>query len=81
MSHLIRLLRRVFTRPAWEELGEDKRERLLQAARESLDDVWYCGRVWSAWGYGTMSEEDFCPACECDDIVESVARHVYAAGR
>lgn len=34
-----------------------------------LDSVYSCTRVWSAWGYGTMSKDDFILFSEDDDII------------
>jgi len=31
-----------------------------------LADVWACTRVWEAWQFGTMTEDDFVPAAETD---------------
>jgi hypothetical protein len=43
------------------------------AVADALAGLYYCGRVWSAWGVGTMSEDDFSPADEDNDIIENVA--------
>lgn len=36
------------------------------------DSVYWCERVPEAWSYGTMSLEDFVPAWEDDDILDSI---------
>lgn len=37
------------------------------AIAETLGDAYDCTRVWSAWGYGTMSSDDFVLVAEDDD--------------
>lgn len=36
------------------------------------DSVYWCGRVPEAWSYGTMTIEDFSPAWDDEDILESI---------
>lgn len=36
------------------------RDQATDAVAEALGDAYDCTRVWSAWGYGTMSSDDFC---------------------
>jgi hypothetical protein len=33
-----------------------------------LTDVYACNRVWSAWSAGTMTEDDFVPAAQDEDV-------------
>lgn len=43
------------------------------ALAASLGDAYDCTRVWSAWSYGTMGEDDFEPVRDrIDEIVQSV---------
>ena len=51
-------------------------EELREAFAQSLTSTYVCGRVWSAWGYGTMSEDDFSPASECDELLDSLVQAV-----
>lgn len=46
----------------------------IEAATQVLDDseVMHCTRVWSAWAYGTMSEDDFVPASEEPTLIPAV---------
>lgn len=44
---------------------------LYDAMAEQLNDLYSCGRVWSAWSVGTMSEDDFSIASEDSDIVSN----------
>jgi hypothetical protein len=54
-------------------ITEVRREQLRDAFSEALTDSAYvCTRVWSAWGYGTMSEDDFTPANECEELLDSL---------
>lgn len=55
------------------------REQIAEASAEVLRDVAYvCGRVWEAWQVGTMSEDDFAPAWEDDELTFSIADAVLA---
>ena len=36
-----------------------------------LGDSYDCTRVWSAWGYGTMGEDDFEPVLDRIDAIAS----------
>lgn len=38
------------------------RALLVDTLHDTLIETYDCQRVWSAWGVGTMSEEDFLPA-------------------
>ena len=51
-------------------------EELREAFAQSLTSTYVCGRVWNAWGYGTMSEDDFSPASECDELLDSLVQAV-----
>jgi len=46
-------------------------------AAELLSDLWYCDRVWEAWHVGTMTQDDFIPADEDDDILTTTAQALY----
>jgi len=35
------------------------RDKLLSIIHSHIDGDFTCLRVWSAWGYGTMTEDDF----------------------
>ena len=47
-------------------------EEVRQAVAEGLRRLWGCGRVWSAWNVGTMSEEDFYAADESDECIDQM---------
>lgn len=40
-------------------------------------DLYFCTRVWEAWGVGTMSKGDFEPAEESEDFVFELAELLY----
>jgi hypothetical protein len=65
------------TAPAQEVTQQAAPDEVRQCVRDAVADalagLYYCGRVWSAWGVGTMSEDDFSPADEDNDIIENVA--------
>lgn len=65
------------------------RDALRDAIADALGDAYDCTRVWSAWGYGTMSQDDFRPVADDEDrlmeIVDAVvvalaARQPYGVG-
>jgi len=45
---------------------------LRDAIAASLNHVYSCTRVWSAWSYGTMTQDDFVLASEDDDIIANI---------
>jgi hypothetical protein len=52
------------------------RSALIGSLSAELDGSYDCGRVWSAWSYGTMGEDDFSPIT---DRVEEIADGIIAA--
>ncbi|MBN3848666.1 hypothetical protein G3N58_17815 [Paraburkholderia sp. Ac-20342] len=42
-------------------------QAVRNALAETLGNAYDCTRVWSAWGVGTMSQDDFVPVAEDDD--------------
>jgi hypothetical protein len=67
------------------ELGLDYEPAHVQpvalrlALAEALTSVYVCGRVWDAWNCGTMSEDDFESAAECDEVLDSLVEAVAKA--
>ena len=55
--------------------GMDARE----LAWNIVNGLYYCDRVWSAWQVGTMTEDDFSPAEDVDEVVSEatalIAKH------
>jgi hypothetical protein len=52
------------------QAAADFRSALIDSLSAELDGSYDCGRVWSAWSYGTMGEDDFSPST---DRVEKIA--------
>ena len=63
----------------FEDLTEKEQYFWHSKAVQILGSLYACTRVWEAWHYGTMSEHDFCLACEDDDIVYDTAIGMYQA--
>ena len=52
--------------------GETRAE-LIDYLRQEFGDTYDCTRVWSAWSYGTMGEDDFDPVSNrIDDIADAI---------
>lgn len=58
---------------------EDQRERLRNALSVTLGEAMDCARVWSAWGVGTMSEDDFSLLADNDERLDELVDAVLAA--
>lgn len=56
-------------------------EAVTNAIEKVLDgqDALHCTRVWDAWGYGTMSEDDFSPVTNDAEAVHEIASAVLEA--
>jgi len=52
---------------------------LRDALAGALTSTYVCGRVWSAWNVGTMTENDFQPAAECNELLDELVRVVATA--
>lgn len=48
------------------------REVLRDALASGLAQTYGCSRTWNAWNVGTMTEEDFYPVDECDEILDDL---------
>ena len=64
-------------RTGWDKLSESKKQKFYNMATEVLQDFYFCTRVWAAWSYGTMTQDDFLMAKEDDAILEDTARYLY----
>lgn len=47
-------------------------DSLRDAIGEGLRGLYGCGRSWSAWSVGTMTEDDFYPAEDSDDCIDRI---------
>ena len=63
----------------WIDLQDTERQPWIEAAAESLGDLLYCTRTWSAWSVGTMSEGDFKVAGNDQETIEELACKMYEA--
>lgn len=63
------------------ELDDDGFEAVCEAVTEALGEAYDCTRVWSAWGYKTMSQDDFALVGEDSDRVAEIARSAVDAYR
>lgn len=58
----------------------DAREAAARALGPELADTYDCTRVWEAWGYETMSQDDFEPAgLRCEEIANAAIDAYLAA--
>ena len=46
-------------------------EVIRKVLKDWLSDERYCTREWSAWSYGTMTQDDFVPI-DVDEIVDDI---------
>lgn len=61
--------------------GQELPEAVIDAVAATLGDAYDCGRVWSAWGVGTMSQDDFHLVAEDGERVAEIARAAVDAYR
>ncbi len=61
----------------FENLPEKEQVKYFDIVSSHLRDTYACSRVWEAWGYGTMTEEDFSLACDDDDIICGISKEFY----
>lgn len=58
-------LKALTSNPTYDIVLEDKLDEILD---EHLCDYLYCNRAWSAWGAGSMTENDFYPIEGSEDL-------------
>jgi hypothetical protein len=46
-----------------------KEKDITEILENNMDNVFACTRVWSAWSYNTMSQDDFLPFKEDEDFI------------
>ena len=61
----------------WGDLTDGEKQPFLDAAHGIPAPLHYCSRMWLAWQIGTMSEEDFVPANEKEEILIETACYLY----
>lgn len=69
-------MRQLYTHPAPAVDGAVLRDAVADAIGR---DTYDCSRVWSAWGYGTMSEDDFTPIINDINRLQEIVDAVKAA--
>ena len=66
--------------PMADHLNPEALDRMREAVAEVISETTYtCSRVWEAWHYGTMTDEDFSPAWEDGVLLTEVVQAVLAA--
>ena len=62
----------------YNELSEEQKTEIRSDIQKSLIDTYRCTRVWEAWSYGTMTEDDFKPAWFDDDgFIDEIAESIF----
>lgn len=61
----------------WADLPDEVKQLYWDLVCELLGDALHCSRDWSAWGWNTMSANDFSPTYEDDEYVNNIAMHMY----
>lgn len=61
----------------WEDLDDTVQLFYREEADKLLQDFLVCTRDWSAWGYDTMSADDFHEAAIDSAILEDTAKELY----
>ena len=55
------------------------RVAIQRALLAALGDTYDCTRVWSAWGVGTMGEDDFVPVLDrLDELIDEITAEIAA---
>lgn len=67
----------IHLKPVRASVTPPTREVIAEAISEVLrDTVYSCSRVWEAWQYNTMTPDDFSPAWEDEEVLDSAAAAV-----
>lgn len=59
-----------------EAIIKETESYLSSLIHEHFQQIYVCTRVWSAWSYGTMTEEDFTDVCYDTDLVNDIVSSV-----
>lgn len=57
-------------------LNRLKQEAVKIAIKTDFEDCYSCCRVWSAWSYNTMSQDDFIPVSDDPDVLEEISESI-----
>jgi predicted Zn-dependent protease len=61
----------------FDDLPDEEKEQYYELVVEILGEGLYCDRVWSAWSYNTMTENDFYLLSDDDGYVHEKAELIY----
>lgn len=53
-------------------MSDKLREKIRNILTSNLGDSYFCTRVWSAWSCGTMTDDDFEPVVDSENIEDIV---------
>lgn len=61
------------------ELSDSEKQFYYDKAVDFFNgkDLLYCTRVWNAWQYNSMSEDDFLNVEDDDDLIHELAEFIY----
>lgn len=59
-------------------MTDKAREMIADIVADNLGDTYCCTRVWEAWSVGTMSQSDFHPAADDEDVTFDMADAILA---
>jgi hypothetical protein len=60
-----------------DQTKETQQKYLDKAASFITPDMYFCTRVWEAWGVGTMSQDDFEAMEDSDDFIHDLAELLF----
>lgn len=60
-------------------MNEEQKQAVRDAVASALGDAYDCQRIWSAWGVGTMSSNDFSLVAEDDERLNDITDAALAA--
>ncbi|WP_458763529.1 hypothetical protein [Cupriavidus basilensis] len=60
-------------------MNEEQKQAVRDAVASALGDAYDCQRIWSAWGVGTMSSNDFSLVAEDDERLSDITDAALAA--
>lgn len=54
------------------KITDEQKSVIRDALKQALRDSYDCTRAWSAWSYGTMSQDDFSHIPDDDNRIEEI---------
>lgn len=58
------------------QITDELRQQIREAITDTIGDAYDCTRVWSAWSYGTMGQDDFVLVSEDENRIEEITEAV-----